>query len=692
MRSPTALLLLGIVFPGVAAAAEAPAVTDVHAATSPDIVVTAPYERDRASVLSGVSVLQGTELTREIRSTIGETLARLPGVSATSFGPNASRPVLRGFQGERVRVLTDGIGSFDVSNTSVDHAVIVNPQLAERIEVLHGPASLLYGSSAVGGVVNILDKRIPRSVPEEAVHFDLLGSFGSAATERNFGAVVDVPVTSKVVVHVDGSYEKSDDLRIGSSVLSRQARAQALSSEDPAARDLANLRGRLPNSAGRTWQVAAGAAVIDDGGELGFAVSRYDSVYDVPARYDLATGDGEFVHLAVKQTRVDARAQLNFDGGLFDKLSARFGFGDYRHQELGAQNQVNTTFLNKSAEARVELSQAKHGSWRGAIGLQGLYRDFNIIGAEAFVPKNETLQGGVFTLQEADVGPLHVEASGRYEHTNVKTIFATFRDAPNAFDRSFDALSGSIGASLSVRDGWRVGVNLSRTERAPGAEELLANGPHAGTQAYEIGDRKFRTEKGLGAEIVLRAKGEGYTFEGSVYYNRFRDYIFETQTGAVDEASGLPVFLYRSGRSRYFGAEVQGTVTVAKLGSYDLAVDALADYTDARLLNGGGPVPRIPPLRVLGGVGLAGDRLDARVEAEYATKQKRVTAFETPTDSYTLVNASASFKPFTKLPGTSIVVSANNLFDVDARRHASFLKDFAPLAGRDFRVSLRVVL
>ena len=225
-------------------------------ATSPDIIVTAPYQRDRADVLSGTSVVTGDTLVRDLRPTIGDTLARQPGVSATSFGPNASRPVLRGFQGERVRVLTDGIGSFDVSNTSVDHAVVINQLTADRIEVLRGPAALLFGSSAIGGVVNVVDKRIPRTVLDEFAHVEMIGSYGSAANERSAGAVVDVPVTSKIVLHVDGTYTKTGDLDVGGSLLSPQLRAQALANPDAAVRDLAALSGRLPNSAGRTWDVA----------------------------------------------------------------------------------------------------------------------------------------------------------------------------------------------------------------------------------------------------------------------------------------------------------------------------------------------------------------------------------------------------------------------------------------------------
>lgn len=663
--------------------------SDTHVTLSADIIVTAPFDRDRANVLSGTTVLQGVELTRQIRNTIGETLSRQAGVSSTSFGPNSSRPILRGFQGERIRVLSDGIGSFDVSNTSVDHAVIVNPQLAERIEVLRGPASLLYGSSAVGGVVNVIDTRIPRAVPGEPVHIDILGGYATAANERNVGGVIDVPLGTKFVAHFDGSYYKSGDLDIGGYVLSKPARAQALASADPAVQDLAGLRGTLPNSAARTAQYAGGLAFIDEGGDLGIAVSHYDSLYGVPARYDLTTGDFENVRLDVRQTRVDARGGVDIGGDTFERLNLRFGYADYKHSEIDEEGNIGTTFLNTSFEGRAELVQAKRGVWKGASGVQILSRDFNVIGDEAFVPKNLTTQIGVFTLQEFDFGAFKAEASARYENTKLETVLAEFRGEPNGYSRTFNAYSGSVGASYGVFDGWRLGLNLSHTERAPAAEEVLANGPHAGTQAFEIGDRGFRKETNNGAEVTLRGKGTGYSLEVSVYYNRFNHYIYEDQTGEIED--DLPVFQFRSGKARYYGAEIQGQVDVAKFGDVAFGVDGLADYVNAKLLDGLGRVPRIPPFRVLGGATLTHPLGTLRVEAEYADSQKKVANNETPTGSYTLVNASLTAKPFSGQPNLSVVLQANNLFDVDARRHASFLKDFAPLPGRDFRVSVRAV-
>ena len=665
----------------------APGEGTYHEELPAEIVVTAPYNQDVNARLSGATVLTGIDLTREIRTTIGETLARQPGVSATSFGPNASRPVLRGFQGERVRVLTDGIGSIDVSNTSVDHAVVINPLTSERIEILRGPSALLFGSSAIGGVVNVLSNRIPRKIPDETVHIDAIGTYSTASDERSVTAKIDVPIGAKFVVHFDGGYTKTSDLRTGGFILTPALRTQALASADPDIQDLASLKGRLPNSAARTWELAGGAAYIDDGGSIGFSVSRYDSLYGVPVRYSLDPSvQAEEVRLDVKQTRADVRAEVNAGDGFLEKIRFRAGQANYRHFEIEDTGEIATTFLNKSLESRLELAQNEMGGLRGASGIQFSIRDFNIIGDEAFVPKNTTTQIGLFTLQEVTKGPLKIEGGVRYENTKTRA-FASDQIGNPEIRRSFNAYSGSIGASYEITSGTRLGLNLAHTERAPSAEELFANGPHAGTQAFETGNPAFKKEISNGAEATLRAKGEGYSFGASAYYTKFKNYIYEVQTGDIED--DLPVFQFLQAAARYYGFEVEGSLKLAAIGKFDIVADGLADLVRAKI-NSAGPVPRIPPLRLLGGLEVQSDVVQARVETEWTDSQKRVTSFETPTSGYTLVNASLSFKPFGAANSTSILVSANNIFDVEARRHASFLKDFAPLPGRDFRVTARV--
>ncbi len=656
-----------------------------HDPKSAEIIVTAPFERNRTDILSGTSVVTGTELTRDLRPTIGETLAHQPGVSATSFGPNASRPVLRGFQGERVRVLKDGIGSADVSSTSVDHAVVINPLTADRIEVLRGPAALLYGSSAIGGVVNVVDSRIPRLVPD-GVHVDGIATYGSAADERSISAKGDVPI-GRFVFHVDGSYSKSDDLRVGGFVLTPALRARAAASGDPAIAALSNLRGRLPNTAARTWEIAGGAAYVGESGNIGVSFGRYDSLYGVPIRYSLDPAiEAERVRLQVVQDRADLRGEIRIDSGFFEAIKLRAGFADYRHQEIDDTGAIGTTFLAESIESRIEVVQRKRGVWQGAWGMQLSIRDFDVVGDEAFVPKNTTTQVGVFTLDTFDWGRTKAEIGLRYEKTDLKADASATIGNP-FYRRSFDAFSGSVGASHAVLPDIRIGLNATHTERAPAAEELFANGPHAGTQAFEIGNPDFRKEVSNGLEATVRGSGSGWSFGLSAYHNWFSNFIFETPTGAVED--DLPVFQFLQRGARFWGVEAEASVRIVEFGDVAVNLDGVADYTRARIA-GGGALPRIPPLRLLGGIEAQSERLDGRVEVEWSDAQNRIAAFETPTRSFTLVNASLAVHPLGRNNPTSVVLSANNIFDVDARRHASFLKDYAPLGGRDIRLSARI--
>ena len=672
---------------------------------SDDVIVTAPIRQSESDVLQGTSVLSGRELTRELRPTIGETLARLPGVSATSFGPSASRPILRGFQGDRIRVLTDGIGSIDVSNTSVDHAVVIDPLLAERVEVLRGPSALLYGSSAIGGVVNVVDRRIPRAIPENGYRADAIGSYGSAADERSVGATADAQVAGPLVLHVDGSYLKSNDLRTGRGyLLSPQARAAALSqvglpqdSDEPIDfAGSATLRNRLPNSSAETWTAGVGASIITDTGNLGVSYSHYDSLYGVPIRYATEIGQQqEAPRLSVVQNRVDLRGEVQTGGSVLDRIRVRVGHATYRHFELEEDGSVGTAFYNNGLEGRLELVQANRGGWQGASGVQFFNRQFNVVGDEAFLPRNETNQVGLFTLQQVSLGGFRAEGGLRYENTDLAARAPGVNTRFFNGTRSFDALSGSLGASYEVAPDVRIGLNGSHTERAPSAEELFANGPHAGTQAYELGSPDFKIEKSWGLEATLHAHGDGFSLDASAYYNWFSNYISEKQVDqsvclARSDAVDLPCFQYQQQAARYYGFEADASLRLAQVGGYTINADLLGDYVRANIVDEG-PVPRIPPARVLGGIEAQGERLGGRVEVEHVFPQNRTAAFETRTDDYTMTNASLSFHPFGSTSDrTSILLSANNIFDVLARRHSSFLKDFAPLAGRDVRVTLKV--
>lgn len=670
-----------------------------------EIIVSAPFQQSERDVLSGTTVVTAETLEREMRPTIGETLARQPGVSATSFGPSASRPILRGLQGERVAVLSEGIGSIDVSNTSVDHAVVIDPLLAERIEVLRGPAALLFGSSAAGGVVNVIDRRIPRAVPANGIRLDGQATYGSAADERSVGASADIAVGPHFVLNANGSYLKSDDLRIGGYVLSPVARAAALraaggpvTADDPDFAATANLQGRLPNSASETWTAGVGGAIVTDTANVGIAFSHYDSFYGIPIRYATASGEGqEAPRLSLVQNRVDVRADVATGGGFIDRIRVRAAYAAYRHFELDPEGNIGTTFKSKGLEARMELVQERRGAWTGASGVQFLHRDFSVAGDEAFLPNNLTNRVGLFTLQQLDLGALRLEGGLRYERSSLQAVADPEGNRFFEGRRTYDALSGSAGLSYALSSDVRAGINVSRTERAPSAEELFANGPHAGTQAWELGSADFRLEKGWTAEATLHIHKPGFGLDLSAYHSWFSDYIGENQVdSAICEAAAapsgrdvdLPCFQYRQGRARYYGAEADMTVMLGRMAGYAINLDLVGDYVHASGRDDE-PLPRIPPARLLGGLEAQSDQLTGRVEVEHAFVQNRTAAFETPTDDYTLVNASIRWKPFSGNDHFSLLLAGNNLFDVDARRASSVLKDFAPLAGRDIRITAR---
>lgn len=666
---------------------------ELHRPIGPDILVTAPFARARFAIPTATTVLAGEALARDTRGTLGETLARQPGVSATWFGPNASRPVLRGLDAERVRVLTDGIGSFDVANTSPDHAVAINPLIVDRVEVIRGPASLLYGSAAIGGVVNVTDRRIPRSIPDELIHIDSTGTLGSAARERGLAGHADVPLgRTGLVAHADGSYLKTDNLRTGGYIFSRALR-NAAQAEGGEAAEEAGRRGRIDNTDSRSWQAAAGLAWIGAGGSLGFAVSRIESNYGIPNGleidghdhhheddHDHDHGHGhEDIRLDLRQTRLDARAEVPM-GGAFERLRLRFGWADYRHDEIEDTGEIGTSFFSKALEGRIELVQAARSGWRGATGAQLLHRRFEAVGEEAYIPLNLTDQVGLFTLQRFDLGAAVAEIGARWEHTDVRSPVV-------GVGRRFDAVSGSAGVSVPLGEGLRLAGNLAWSERAPAAEELFADGAHAATRSFEIGDPDLRKERSFGAEAALRGRGAGWRFELSGFFNRFSNFIFLQPTG--EEADDLPVFEYRQAGARFWGLEAEGAVTLAQLGETRIEATGLVDLVRADLLGGRGPVPRIPPLRLIGGLEATGELFGGRVEVEHVTRADRLAAFETETPAYSLVNASLSWRPFGRDNPTALIASVNNIFDAEARRHASFLKDVAPLPGRDVRLAAR---
>ena len=656
-----------------------------HEHREEDIVVTG-VRRPAGDVLGGVSVLDGADLDRELRSSIGETLASLPGVSATSFGPTASAPVLRGLSGDRVRVLTDGIGTLDLSSAGAEHAVSINPITAVRIEVLRGPAALLFGSSAIGGVVNVIDARIPRGRPDGPLAADAIAQYGTAADERSVNAGVDVPLGGNFVAHADGNWSKTDDLRTGGYILSKELREEAAASPDPEVRALASLEGELPNSASQSREGALGLGYVDGDLNVGVSITRHLQTYGVPIRYSLEPGvENEAPTIDVRQTRYDARAEIPMSG-FFRQIRARGGFSEYRLAEIEDTGEVASRLFSNGGEGRLELVQRDRLGWGGTSGFQYLDRDVRIRGEEKFLPDTRQRQAGLLTLQTYVRGPFRLEGGARVELSKLSAEEDEQIGTP-AHTLDFTTVSGSLGGQYEFSPGWRAGLSISHSERAPAVTELFARGPHHASQSFELGNPDLKAERSNSVELTLHRTAGPVKLSANAYYSRFSNFIFQAPTGEIEE--DLPVFEFRQGMARYYGFESHADARLGRALGIDWGAELQADAVRAMVKNFG-PAPLIPPFRLVSA--LTGERgqVDGRLEVERAFAHNRTAPLETDTPGYTLVNAAVDWHPRADTPELTLGIEAHNIFDVVARRSTSLLKDYAPLPGRDIRLSARL--
>lgn len=712
------LLLAGFAFTATMAAtparaagadeADAPGETAGHAdpaapdeAGHPQIIVSGRLISGERDSVSAPVVLTGDALARNVSPQIGTMLAKLPGVSTSGFAPGASRPVLRGFDGPRVQVLTDGLSVVDASSVSGDHGVALDTLNVDHIDVLHGPAVLLYASDPAGGAINAIDKRIPRQVPDKPISLTALGSYGTAADSVNVGAAAEVVLAPRLVARFDGSYNRASDIRIGGNVLSPQLRAQVLegaaelAEEGEAAEaaeltETANARGRLANSAAKGYTFGGGLAFIDDGGSIGFSVQRLASDYGIPGRpevhhhEDEEAAEGEDGHghgeedvsITLRQTRYDLRASLNL-GGFLERADLRATYGDYTHAEIEGGT-LGTRFFNKGIESRLDLVQARHGAWRGQSGLQFSTRDFSIVGDERLIPDNVTQRIAAFTRQQLTLGNVDVEGALRYENARI--------DLPAGAGRAFDLYAGSLGLAWHPVESLTLSVAAAHGERAPSAEELFIDGVHHASQAYQIGNPAFRKERSNTIEAGARYHDDRFAAAVTAYATDFKDYIAPLPTG--EEREDLPVYQFVQLPAKFRGIEAEASFKALQWDNgSSLGIDGSVDYVHASL-TGLGPAPRIPPLRVRGGIEFDSDKFDARAEAVHNAKQTRVAANENPVGGFTLVNASLTWRPQGKDGPLSLILSGDNLLDVSGRLATSETRDFVPIAGRDVRITV----
>lgn len=622
------------------------------------LVVTASALGDTAETLSKpVDVLAGARLDENRAGSLGETIASVPGVQSSNFGPGVGRPIVRGMDGPRVAILAGGMATQDVSTVSQDHSPAVEPFLADQIEVLKGPSTLLYGSGAIGGAVNVVDGRIPE--------YAIDGGLSGRAETRFFGGDQGGNTS---MARIDGGGE------------SFALHADAVYRHAP---DYDTPDDRQRNSYVDARSGAVGGSLLGDWGYVGVSASRFEDDYGNPGEPGDASERG--VYIKLHQDRYEAKGALRDLWGEGNGL--RFGVAHtaYGHTEFEG-DEPGTVFRKNANEARVEASFGRSDGWQGAVGAQASAGTFAAIGEEAFLPETSTRAQGVFGVARRDFGDFQLDLGARIDRVKA---------SPDGGDsRSFSPLSLSLAGGWKLGEHWRLTANLDHAERAPVEEELFSDGPHIATLAYEVGDANLRKEAANQFELGLQYASTVVDAKASVYYNRFQDFIYLADTGDSwhwdEEDEDLPIRQWTQGDALFRGIEGEATFHLAANDSGDWDLRVFGDTVRATLSDGGGNVPRIAPSRL--GAQLRWEHAGWRASlgATRTSRQDKVAANETETPGYTLVDAHVARHFDSGDIGWELFADGSNLTNQDAHVHTSFLKDVVALPGRSLSVGVRV--
>lgn len=667
-----------------------PAALAQHAELEEIVVTANPLRATALELAQSAIVLAGDDLARSVAASLGESLASQPGVTASYFGPKASRPIIRGQSGERVLMLLDGVSALDVSNLSPDHAVSVEPLLADQIEILKGPTTLLYGSGAVGGVVNTVDGRIPMRKDRGALEGGLELRGDTASNERSAAGRLDGAVGS-FAWHLDGYTRDTDDIEIPGFDWSDALIDEAAAEGEP----IEATRGRVPNTDSESDGVTAGVSWIGDRSMVGFAWGRADTNYGLPGPGEhahdeeeepaaatiaalAAADEEETVRIDQRADRYDFKAEWRELGGLIDNVALRAAYTDYEHEELEG-DEVGTRFEQTGLDTRAYLGHREIAGWTGTLGLQYTDLDLEAVGAEAYIPPAQTTGLSVFLVEQRRFGDWTLDFGGRLERQDIDVA----TDAGNYDGTAFSAAAGLL---WDWSDDLTLALHLTHSERHPQAAELYSDGPHLAVRRYEIGDPGLDTEVANTVDFGLRRTGP-VSWRASVFYSDFTDYIFPLGTGA--EEDGLPVFVYRQGDASFYGAEGEVELPVWQGKGRAVSAHLGADFVRGKLARGG-DLPQMPPLRLTGSLEYDAGPLHSVFGVAWYDEQDRLAENELPTDSYTMVDFEVSYRSERWKPGVLFFVKCSNLLNEEARRHSSPLKEYVPLPGRSVLVGVRL--
>lgn len=702
-----------VVEPIMVAAGETTSVTLVilrHIEHEEVVITAGPIPLTRSDAVQPTTVLTKDELSNAGGVTIGEAIGDRPGISSTYFGPGASRPVIRGLGGNRVQVLQQGLSVADASDVSPDHAVAIETLTSERVEILRGPATLLYGSSAIGGVVNVLDGRVPNELPTKVLRGSVTARGGTVAKEKT-GAVELRGAIGRVAWRTSGLWRNTEDYTIpGAAALDNSHEEEEEEDhegdedsddedhhdeddedDDP---DMDNSGGEedsgiLEGSALQAMNGSMGISYIGNRGYFGASFTRFDSEYGVPGHAhgedeggehdDEENGEAEEAGTRVdmRQNAVNLEGAWRFTNAYLSGLRIRMAQSDYLHDELeGAV--VGTTFDNDQWTARLEADHSLFARSTGVVGLQLGKRNLTVTGEEAYIPRTTTTNTALFLLERFQKGNFALEAGARVERVRI---------VPQAqgHDRTFTGISASAGVNYRHTPNITFAFSASRSVKIPDATELYSNGPHAATRAFEIGDANLDAETATSLDISTHVHFDRLDATATLFANRFSDYIFLQNTNRVSD--GFLVYQVTQGDAIFRGIEAEADVELFHAGEQHVTFRVWGDYTHAGLIRNNEPLPRIPPVRIGGGLRYVWDKFRANVSIEGVGRQTRIAAYEQETPGYALVHATASYRFITRQTVHILALTGRNLTDATARKHTSFLKDLAPLPGRDLRLT-----
>jgi len=649
---------------------------------SPIIVTANPLGLDSDSLTVPASVLQGERLTLQSRGTLGELLQNEPGVHADTFGGGASRPVIRGQTAPRVKVLSDGSEIVDASGVSPDHVVTADTMLARRVEILRGPSALLYGGGAIGGVVNVLDNKIPTEIPENG----LSGSVevqGSTAARERAGAVGLTVGEGNVAVHVEGARRRADDYRVPDWTDSRVANSNADSTTGSVGLSFIGSRGYL--GAAYTYReddygLPGHSHEYEDCHPHGSSLHCGGHDHDHGHEHDHEHGHDDEGHAAtahLRSDRLDVRGELRDPFAGFSSLKFRGGYTDYRHDER-ENGELGTTFTNRGYDGRLELRHNPLGGWDGVIGLQTSRYDFaSFGGSENFIPKTRTDSTGIFLLESYEWNDLRFELGARHEWQSVDPDSATL----SKYDGS--ATSLSAGATWNFTPGYAASLSVSRSQRMPNVQELFAKGVHFATLTYERGNPDLGKETARTIDLGLRKTEGDLRFSINAFLSRIDGYIYGK---TLDQYEDFRLIEYTQGDASFAGLEAEVSYRV----SPHVSVSVFGDYVRGKLRDGGGDLPRIPAARVGVRSNLDWDRWSGFVEYTQVLRQNRIASYEEATSGYGMLGAGVSYSG--TMAGTDylLYLKGSNLLNKLAYNHASFISRAAPIQGRSVMAGVRV--